>query len=345
LSLQKKVKKKFVYFFQTEKKKMEEPLTIVSDDRYCLFPIQHQDVWDLYKAQQMSHWTVEEIDFSEDYKKWQLLTLEEQEFISITLAFFANSDNLVIENLHARFRIEMTWPESQAFFTAQAEIEMIHVETYNKCIDVVIRDSKKKKELFEAIKCNPIVKPKLDWTKKWIESKEDLGTRLVAFALVEGVFFSSSFASMFWLRKQKNVPGICFANEKIVEDEALHVLHGTLSYTKIVNKMKLEDIYNMVREAVAIEHEFVENALPVKLIGMNSKEMKQYVCFQADLILTLLGVPKLYNVEIPFEWMIGIGLVGKSNFFEKRVGEYALIGDESKIRTVQFTSLGNSLDF
>jgi ribonucleotide reductase beta subunit family protein with ferritin-like domain len=324
---------------------MQEPLTVVSDDRYCLSPIQHQDVWDLYKLQQRKHWTVEEINFSEDYKCWQLLTIEEQEFISITLAFFANSDNLVIENLHTRFRTEMTWPESQAFFTGQAEIEMIHVETYNKCIDVVIRDPKKKRELFEAIKCNPIVKPKLDWTKKWIESKEDLGTRLVAFALVEGVFFSSSFASMFWLRKQKNVPGICFANEKIVEDEAVHVLHGVLSYTKIVNRIPLEDIYNMVREAVAIEHEFVENALPVKLIGMNSKEMKQYVCLQADLILELLGVPKLYITENPFEWMIGIGLLGKANFFEKRVGEYDLIGNESEIRTVRFTSLGDTLDF
>ncbi len=324
---------------------VQEPLTIVSDDRYCLFPIQHQDVWDLYKMQKRKHWTVEEINFGDDYKCWQLLTLEEQDFVSVTLAFFANSDNLVIENLHTRFRTEMTWPESQAFFTAQADMEMIHVETYNRCIDTVIRDPQKKKALFEAVKCNPIVKPKLDWTKKWIESNEHLGTRLLAFTLVEGVFFSSSFAAMFWLRKQKNVPGICFANEKIVEDEALHVLHGALSYRKIVNKMKLEDIYNMVKEAVAIEHEFVENALPVKLVGMNSKEMKQYVCFQADIVLELVGVPKLYNVPLPFEWMIGIGLVGKSNFFEKRVGEYDLIGNESEIRTIQFKSLGNTLDF
>jgi len=321
-----------------------EPLTVVSDDRYCLFPIQHQDIYDLYKLQCSKTWFVEEINFTDDYKCWQQLTAEEQNFISITLAFFANSDNLVIENMHTRFRQEMTWPESQAFFTAQAFIEMVHVETYNLCIDVVIRDPIKKKSLFEAIKHNPIVKPKFSWTQKWIESQENLGIRLVAMAFVEGIFFSSSFASLFWLRKRKNVPGICFSNEKIVEDEAIHVLHGALSYSKIENKMTLKEIYEMVQEAVNIEHEFVENALPVKLIGMNAKEMKQYVCYVADIVLQLLGVPKFYNVSNPFEWMIGIGLLGKANFFEKKVHEYQKIGNESEIRKVEFKSLGESLD-
>jgi ribonucleotide reductase beta subunit family protein with ferritin-like domain len=300
----------------------------------------------LYELQAERYWTVKEINFSEDYKCWQQLSADEQKFISVTLAFFANADNLVIENLHSRLRAEIQFPECQSFFCIQSAVEIVHSLTYAESINVVIRDPVQRMELFRAIDNNPIVQPKLNWTKKWIESTESLGKRLVAMALVEGVFFSSSFASLFWARKRRNLPGICFSNEKIVEDEALHVLHYALLYRKyIINKLPLEELYEMVREAVAIEHEFVENALPVRLIDMNSTEMKQYVCFVTDLVLEMLGVPKLYNCENPFEWMVGIGLVGKSNFFEKRVAEYVLAGLESEIRQVEFLSLGDKLGF
>ncbi len=323
-----------------------EPLTLRSTDRYCILPIVHQDIFDLYELQASKFWTVKEVHFGEDYKNWQQLSSDEQKFISVTLAFFANADNLVIENLHSRLRTEIQFPEAQAFFCIQGSIEQIHALCYAESIQTVIRDPVKRLELFRAIDNNPIVQPKLQWTKKWIESTDSLGKRLVAMTFVEGVFFSSSFASLFWARKRRNLPGICFSNEKIVEDEALHVRHGALLYRKyIVNKMPLEELYDMAREAVAIEHEFVESALPVKLIDMNSTEMKQYVCFVTDLVLELLGVPKLFNCENPFEWMIGIGLLGKSNFFEKRVAEYVLAGQESEIRQVEFLSLGDTLDF
>jgi ribonucleotide reductase beta subunit family protein with ferritin-like domain len=324
-----------------------EPLTEISNDRYCLYPIKNTDIFELYTMQSNKIWFVSEIDFTNDYTAWQTLTPEEQEFILLTLAFFANSDNIVIENMHKNFRNEITVSEAQFFFAVQSFIETVHVITYNECIDAVLcKDETKKRLLFKAIETNPIVQPKLEWSKKWIDSNASLGKRLIAFTLVEGVFFSSSFASIFWLRKRRNVPGICFANEKIVEDEALHVLNGAILYRKYIkNKLNTNEIYEMVREAVAIEHKFYEEALPGKLTDMNSADMKLYVCFIADLVLTLLGVPKLYKVQNPFDWMIGIGLVGKANFFEKRVSEYEVPENESKIRDVRFGDLGSSLDF
>ncbi len=326
---------------------VQETLTEISNDRYCLYPIKNKDIYELYTMQSNKIWFVSEIDFSKDYQAWLTLTPEEQDFIALTLAFFANSDNIVIENMHKNFRSEITMTEAQFFFAAQAFIETVHVITYNECIDAVMcRDETKKRNLFNAIETSPIVQPKLEWSKKWINEDCSMGKRLIAFALVEGVFFSSSFASIFWLRKYKNIPGICFANEKIVEDEALHVLNGAILYRNhIKNKLDINEIYDMTREAVSIEHEFYENALPNKLPDINSKDMKQYVCFVTDIVLTLLGVPKLFKVQNPFEWMIGIGLLGKANFFEKRVSEYEALDNESKIRNVRIGDIGSTLDF
>jgi ribonucleotide reductase beta subunit family protein with ferritin-like domain len=328
----------------TEQKNIE-PISIPNYDRYCLFPIQHPDIWNLYRLHEQKFWTAEEIDFGEDKQSWATLNSDEQLFISVTLAFFANSDNIVLENLGTRFMKEMCIPEAQSFLAFQCCMENIHVHTYNLCIDAVIQDSKQKIALFKAISTNPIVQPKLQWALKWIESSKSMAHRVVAFAVVEGVFFSSSFASIFWLRKRQKLPGICFANEKIVEDESIHVRFAALIYNKHIKyKLPESEVYALVQEAIEIEHKFVEDALPVKLIGMNSGMMKQYVCKVADVVLSLLGLKPLYNVENPFSWMAGLGLIGKSNFFEKRVAEYSKVSQETEIRN-NISKLGDDLDF
>lgn len=322
-----------------------EPISKETPDRYCLFPIQHQDLWDLYRIHEQKFWTAEEIDFSEDRQSWGTLNKDEQVFISVTLAFFANSDNIVLENLGTRFMKEICLPEAQSFLAFQCAMENIHVQTYNLCIDTVIQDPKEKNDLFRAVSNNPIVQPKLQWAMKWIESQKSLAHRVVAFAAVEGIFFSSSFASIFWLRKRQKLPGICFANEKIVEDESIHVRFAAVIYNRYIkHKLPLSEVYSIIGEAVEIEHKFVEDALPVKLIGMNSLLMKQYVCKVADVVLSLLGVEPLYKSENPFPWMVGLGLVGKSNFFEKRVAEYTKISNEKEIRS-SLINLGTDLDF
>jgi ribonucleoside-diphosphate reductase subunit M2 len=322
-----------------------EPVSIPNDNRYCLFPIVNEKVWRLYKLQQQKYWTAEEVDFSKDKKSWLTMTVEEQDFISMTLAFFANSDNVVLENLMSRFEQDLCIPEAQAFLSIQSAIETVHVETYNLCIDSVIDDRKKKISLFRAVSTSPIVRPKLDWAMKWINSKASLAHRLVAFVAIEGIFFSSSFASIFWLRKRQKVPGICFANEKIVEDESLHVRFTALMYNDFIqNKLTTAEIHDIIREAVEIEHHFVCEALPVKLIGMNQKLMKQYVCKVADVTLDLLNTEPLYNVSNPFTWMLGLGLMGKANFFEKRVAEYVKIQDETQIRDLTL-DLTNDINF
>ena len=323
-----------------------EPISIATMERYCLFPIVHHDIWQLYKTQQEKFWLAEEVSFTEDRKSWQTLNEDEQKFIGITLAFFANSDNVVLENVSTRLMKEICIPEAQAFLSLQSAIEMIHVETYNLCIDNVIQDTKEKMDLFKAVQTNPIVQPKIEWAMKWMKTDQSLAHVLVGFAIVEGIFFASSFASIFWLRKRQKLPGVCFANEKIVEDESLHVRFDALMYRNYIqNKLSTEEIYKIVEEAVELEHQFVEKALPVKLIGMNSELMKQYVCKVADVVLSLLGVSPLYNVENPFEWMVGLGLLGKSNFFEKRVAEYGKPRKENEIRENTINQLGTELDF
>jgi ribonucleotide reductase beta subunit family protein with ferritin-like domain len=329
----------------TDEAAVEEPISVVDDTRYRLFPIRHDDIWNLYNRQKNKFWTPEEIDFSADAKSWDTLNEDEQHFVGHTLAFFANSDNIVVENIFSRLLTDLVPPEFQACLSMQACMEMIHVTTYNLCIDSVIQDEQKKMSLFNAVSENEVVKPKLQWAMRWVGSKATLARRLVAWSIVEGVFFSSSFASLFWLRKRQKVPGICFANEKIVEDEALHVMFATTTYREhIRHKLPPEEVHAMFDEAVRIESDFVEQSLPVGLIGMNSVQMKEYVQSVADLVLGMLGVDPLYKKQNPFTWMEGLGLIGKANFFEKRVAEYVKTGPEREIRTTGAISmLGDDL--
>jgi ribonucleoside-diphosphate reductase subunit M2 len=313
------------------------------DRRYTLFPLQAPDIWHLYTQQLQKFWTHEEVDFSQDLRSWNTLSPDEQTFLSTTLAFFANSDNIVIDNISSRFASEITLPEARMFLSIQAAIEGVHVVTYNLSIDAVIADPHLKKTLFAAIHTNPIIQPKTDWALRWTGSDRSLPHRLVAFAVVEGIFFASSFASIFWLRKRQKVPGICWANEKIVEDESLHVRFASTMYRKYHNTLDTATVQAIVAEAVDIEHRFVDGVLPVQLIGMNSTLMKQYVCNVADVILSMLGVPSLYNVSNPFEWMVGIGLMGKANFFEKRVAEYGRISCEQKIHSITIPGLSTDI--
>ena len=323
----------------------QEPISIPTLERYCLFPIVYHDIWKLYKEQQEKYWIAEEIDFSEDRKSWLTLNKEEQNFISVVLAFFSNSDGIVLENLSTRFMKEINIPEAQSFLSIQAAIESIHIETYNLCIDAVIQDTKEKIDLFKAIQTNPIVQPKMQWALKWMKDNS-LAHVLVAFCCIEGLFFCSSFASIFWLRKRQKLRGICFSNEKVISDESIHVRFDALMYSKYIkNKLPTEEIYEIVKEAVAIEQKFARDALPVKLIGINAEMMCQYICKVADVVLDLLGVEPLYKVENPFDWMVGLGLLGKANFFEKRVAEYQKSRQENDIRQNIMTELGSELDF
>lgn len=311
-------------------------------DRFCLFPIKEQKLWDFYKEQQQRFWTAEEIDFSRDLASWESLTVQEQHFVGLTLAFFANSDNVVIENLKSRFIHEMPWLEAHFFLNCQAFMEGIHVETYNLCIDVLIKNTAYKHQLFAAVKRYKVVRSKLEWAQKWISCSDKLSVRVIAFCIVEGVFFSSSFASIFWLRKRAKLPGVCFANEKIIEDECIHVKFGAYVYTAKLQPVDHNIIYSMMEEAVQIEMAFVDEAIPERLLGMNQEHMKQYVQNVADTILELLHVPKKYGVPNPFPWMKGIGIRSKSNFFEKRVAEYMKPIDEKKSR-MTIVDLGSDL--
>jgi len=301
----------------------EEPhITNPSKHQYALFPIKHYDCFENFTSQYQRYWTPDEIDLSKDTDDWRTMNKYEQFFILVTLSFFANSDNVVLKNLITRLMKEIAIPEAIMAFAFQGGMEAIHVLSYNLLIDNLVEDEKQKEEIFNAVEKSPIVKPKLQWADKWITSNASLARRLFAWAVVEGVFFSSSFCSIFWLRKRKLLPGVCFANEKIVEDEYLHVALSAMLYRKCNNKLSTEEAHDLMKEAVEVEHFFVEQALPVRLIGMNAETMKQYVCYVADLVLQQLGHSKFYNVHNPFLWMEGIGLVGKANFFEKRVGEY-----------------------
>ena len=286
---------------------------------------------DLYKLQQHRLWTVEEIDFSGDFVSWQTLNPEEQEFISVTLAWFANADNAVCENLLSRFLQEITIPEARGFFSIQSYIEFVHVQTYNMCIQAVIPDLEKQNNLMAAVKTNKIVQPKFETVFRWINSNASLATRLVAFAFVEGVFFASSFASIYWLRKQHKLPGICMANEFIIEDECLHVRFAALLYKHYIEqKLDTNSVHRMASDFVQLEHEFSAAACPSGLRGINKELMRQYVCRVADTVLELLGYEPLYHVANPFDWMMNVGLMGKSNFFEKRVAEYPNSVDPSE---------------
>jgi len=299
-----------------------EPILTENKNRFVLFPIEHNDIWSFYKKAEASFWTAEEIDLSQDLTDWGQLNDDERHFIKHVLAFFAASDGIVNENLAENFLSEVQYTEAKFFYGFQVAIENIHSETYSLLIDTYIKDSKEKATLFNAIDILDCVKKKAEWALRWIE-KGSFAERLVAFAAVEGIFFSGSFCSIFWLKKRGLMPGLCFSNELISRDEGLHCDFACLLYSNhLVNKLDKAQVEEIIRDAVAIEKEFVTEALPVKLIGMNSDLMSQYIEFVADRLLMELGNEKIYNVTCPFDFMEMISIQGKSNFFERRVGEY-----------------------
>lgn len=304
----------------------EEPILKENKNRFVLFPIQHDDIWEYYKKAEASFWTAEEIDLSQDIKDWANLTDGERHFISHVLAFFAASDGIVNENLAENFVSEVQYTEAKFFYGFQIAIENIHSETYSLLIDTYIKNSKEKDRLFNAIDTLPFVKKKADWALRWID-EGSFAERLIAFAAVEGIFFSGSFCSIFWLKKRGLMPGLSFSNELISRDEGLHCDFACLLYNNhVVNKLDPQVITKIIVDAVNMEKEFVTEALPVGLIGMNSELMCQYIEFVADRLLMEVGCPKQYNVENPFDFMELISLQGKTNFFEKRVGEYKKAG-------------------
>ncbi|MFD1467853.1 ribonucleoside-diphosphate reductase small subunit [Hymenobacter caeli] len=302
-----------------------EPLLAENPNRFVLFPIQNADVWQFYKQAEASFWTAEEIDLSQDQKDWNNLNDNERHFIKHVLAFFAASDGIVNENLAVNFMQEVQLPEARCFYGFQIMMENIHSETYSLLIDTYIKDPKEKDYLFNALETVPAVQKKGEWALKWINS-ENFAERLVAFAAVEGIFFSGSFCSIFWLKKRGLMPGLTFSNELISRDEGLHCDFACLLYGYLQNKLPTERVQAIIADAVAIEQEFVTEALPVSLIGMNAKTMSQYIEFVADRLLVALGCGKIYNTTNPFDFMEMISVQGKTNFFEKRVAEYQKAG-------------------
>jgi ribonucleoside-diphosphate reductase subunit M2 len=311
-------------------KTVPEPLLSPDDTRFVMFPIQHQDIWDMYKKQVDCFWRAEEIDLSKDMTHWETLSNEEKHFISSILAFFAASDGIVLENLGVRFMNEVQIAEARAFYGFQIAMENIHSQTYSLLIDTYIKDSEEKNKLFHALEFYPCIRKKADWAQKWIgDKRSNFATRLIAFACVEGIMFSGAFCAIYWLKKRGLMPGLTFSNELISRDEALHTEFALLLYGKLNKKINKQRVYEIIQEAVTIETEFICEALPCRLIGMNADSMTQYIEFVADRLLVQLGYDKLYNTSNPFDWMELISLEGKSNFFESRVSSYAL-ADKTK---------------
>ena len=303
-----------------------EPILEENPNRFVLFPIKHNDIWAYYKQSEASFWTAEEIDLSQDLVDWEKLTKDEKHFIKHVLAFFAASDGIVNENLAENFVSEVQYTEAKFFYGFQIMMENIHSETYSLLIDTYIKDKKEKDYLFNAIENLDCVKKKADWALRWIDNGS-FAERLIAFAAVEGIFFSGAFCSIFWLKKRGLMPGLSFSNELISRDEGMHCDFACLLYNDhIVNKLAPETVTKIITDAVDMEKEFVVDSIPVKLIGMNSELMCQYIEFVADRLLVSLRMEKVYNAENPFPWMDMISLQGKTNFFEKRVGDYQKSG-------------------
>jgi len=296
-----------------------------TDNRFVLFPIKYDEIWHMYKKAVASFWTTEEIDLSADLVDWPKLNDDEQHFIKHVLAFFAASDGIVNENLVVNFMQDVTIPEARCFYGFQIAIENIHAETYSLLIDTYIKDPVEKDGLFNAIETLDCVKKKANWAMDWIDQSPSFAHRLVAFAAVEGIFFSGSFCSIFWLKKRGLMPGLSFSNE-LISREGLHCDFACLLYSMLDNKLSTQELYSIICAAVEVEKEFVTDALPVSLIGMNAELMNQYIEFVADRLIESLGYPKVYNVENPFPWMEMISMQGKTNFFEKRVSEYQKAG-------------------
>lgn len=312
---------------------MTEPILVENKDRFVLFPIKHNAIWEMYKKAEASFWTAEEIDLAQDLQDWDTkLSDDERHFIKHVLAFFAASDGIVNENLAINFLNEVQYPEARCFYGFQIMIENIHSETYSLLIDTYIKDPVEKDKLLHAVDTVPCVGKKADWALKWI-SNGTFAERLIAFAAVEGIFFSGSFCSIFWLKKRGLMPGLSFSNELISRDEGLHCDFACLLYNQLTNKLSVEKVTDIITNAVTIEKEFVVDAIPVRLIGMNADLMCQYIEFVADRLLQSLGCPKFYNATNPFPFMEMISLQGKTNFFEKRVAEYQKAGVMGKNET------------
>lgn len=299
----------------------------MSNNKYSIFPIQQHELWDLYKKHVSSLWLAEHVDFADDLKDFKKLTEEDWYFIKNVLAFFNQSDGIVNENLAARFYNDVEMPEARAFYTFQMWTETVHAETYSRMLDLYVKDEKEKSKLFNAIENIPSINKKAKWALKWIGSQEDFAKRLVAFAIVEGVFFSGAFCSIFWLRKRGILPGLAKANDYISRDEALHCEFAVTLFKTMGLKIDPAEFKKIMTEAVAIEREFVTESLPVDLIGMNSKLMAQYVEFVADRLCVQFGFPKIFNVENCFTFMETQGMENKSNFFERRPTEYQKVMD------------------
>uniref|UniRef100_A0A8C6WF20 Ribonucleotide reductase M2 b n=1 Tax=Neogobius melanostomus TaxID=47308 RepID=A0A8C6WF20_9GOBI len=319
-------------------KEEDEPLLKENPRRFVIFPIHYPDIWKMYKQAQASFWTVEEVDLSKDLSHWDRLKAEEKHFISHVLAFFAASDGIVNENLVQRFYQEVQVPEARSFYSVQILIETVHSEMYSMLINTYIRDLKERDYLFNAIQTMPCVKRKADWALQWIsDTKSSFGERIVAFAAVEGIFFSGSFAAIYWLKKRGLMPGLTYSNELISRDEGLHCNFACLLYNYLVKKPSEDRVKDIITKAVSIEQEFLTEALPVDLIGINCSLMRRYIEFVADRLLADLHLDKVYNAENPFDFMESISLEGKTNFFEKRVAEYQKFGVMSGSMDTEFT--------
>jgi ribonucleotide reductase beta subunit family protein with ferritin-like domain len=318
-------------------KSIVEPLLQEDANRYVMFPIKDNDIWKMYKKQEDLFWRAEEIDLSKDNKDWDTLNDDEKHFISMILAFFAASDGIVLENLGVRFMTEVQLSEARAFYGLQIAMESIHSITYSTLIDTYIKDKAQKEKLFNALHEYECIKKKGDWAIKWInDKKSNFATRLVAFACVEGIFFSGAFCAIYWLKKRGLMPGLTFSNELISRDEALHTEFAVLLHNKLEKPLKKQKIHEIISEAVAIELEFITDALPCRLIGMNQVLMTQYIEFVADRLSLQLGGDKIYESKNPFEWMENISIETKTNFFEDRVSEYSLTTKDSKVNTFEF---------
>ena len=321
--------------------KIIEPLLAADDNRFVMFPIKHDDIWKMYQKQVDCFWRPEEIDLTKDLKDWDSLTQDERFFISMILAFFAASDGIVLENLAMRFMSDVQLSEARAFYGFQIAMENIHSHTYSLLIETYIKNSEEKHKLFNAIEHFPSIKKKSDWAQKWIhDNRSSFATRLIAFACVEGIFFSGAFCSIFWIKKRGLLPGLTFSNELISRDEALHCEFAVLLYSKLLKKMNKARVHEIIKEAVEIEIEFICEALPCRLIGMNSQMMTQYIQFVADRLCVQLGYDKIYNVTNPCDFMELISLESKANFFEKRNDSYALAN-----KTVSYDTFVLSEDF
>lgn len=315
-----------------------EPLLVADDNRFVMFPIKHQDIWLMYKKQIDCFWRAEEIDLSKDVDHWKRLDSGEQHFISMILAFFAASDGIVLENLASRFMTDVQLSEARAFYGFQIAMENIHSECYSMLIEAYIKDVGEKNRLFNAIDNFPCIKKKADWAQKWIhDDQSSFATRLVAFACVEGIFFSGAFCSIFWLKKRGIMPGLTFSNELISRDEALHCEFAILLYSKLRTQLDNNVFYDIIRAAVEIETEFICSALPCKLIGMSSTRMTQYIQFVADRLCIQMGYDKIFGATNPFDFMELISLESKSNFFERKISEYSLADRTDSTSAFEFS--------